>query len=712
MRRALRHAVSTAPAFLLLLGVVLYGTGEKVHARLLKLGESVWPGYALIIVDPTPPACDPESFGTTAPTTADEGGDETDALLDDLLDDDAAPSDTPAADDADDELLDDLFGEEEDDASASGAARDAAREQCIAKHANHKSQLAKVTDGLQQFRKLEDMVESAVKAGVDFIPLVLVLLLVICAATANAVRDHIGLRTPRSQIDHIVSQGSMLLAHGLLTASAYSFWQIDRASGLDQNPMILHYLWMGGFGLNALINLGYLVRPPAGLKPGGHWGHAVLTIPLFASMAIISGTYFLLVEGHAGGLAIYISKLVANAILYIHVGLYVWIGMMLKQTRLAPLCFDILRPWRFAPEMLAFVVVAAAAIPTAYSGASGIFVIAAGAVIYDELRRAGARRQTALAATAMSGSLGVVLSPCLLVVIVASLNREVTTDQLYGWGVRIFGLTCVLFLAVTLISNRGRGLLKIASPKEALGPSLRRLLPLLPYALIGFAMLGVYDIGLHTHVDEHSAPIVLPAILLVLLLYDRWKTKRDPVEDDPSPIGFWHADLRATSETSAHIGALLLLMGLSVCLGGIIERAEVMSMVPESFGSVWTTMVVLVTALVLIGMVMDPYGAVILVSATIASVAYRNGIHPVHFWMVVLLAFELGYLTPPVALNHLLARQVVEAREGDELEAQEEQAGGFYWRHERILMPILVVGTALVIVAFGPLFFGVGGATG
>jgi len=102
-------------------------------------------------------------------------------------------------------------------------------------------------------------------------------------------------------------------------------------------------------------------------------------------------------------------------------------------------------------------------------------------------------------------------------------------------------------------------------------------------------------------------------------------------------------------------------------------------------------------------MTMDPYGAVILVSATLAEIAYTAGIDPAHFWMVVLVAFELGYLTPPVALNHLLTRQVVGAAEVDE--AIERTDGSFWFRHERVLLPITVMGTALVLVAFVPLLF-------
>ena len=56
--------------------------------------------------------------------------------------------------------------------------------------------------------------------------------------------------------------------------------------------------------------------------------------------------------------------------------------------------------------MLAWLAVVLSALPTAYSGASGIFVIAAGAVIYEQLRDAGSTKRMALAATAMSGSLG------------------------------------------------------------------------------------------------------------------------------------------------------------------------------------------------------------------------------------------------------------------------------------------------------------------
>jgi len=99
---------------------------------------------------------------------------------------------------------------------------------------------------------------------------------------------------------------------------------------------------------------------------------------------------------------------------------------------------------------------------------------------------------------------------------------------------------------------------------------------------------------------------------------------------------------------------------------------------------------------------MDAFGAIILVSGTISSIAYANGIEPLHFWMTTLVAFELGYLSPPVALNHLLTRQIVGEAE---VRLAATEGHTFWQRYEKILLPITVVGIALMLVAFVPLYF-------
>ena len=218
--------------------------------------------------------------------------------------------------------------------------------------------------------------------------------------------------------------------------------------------------------------------------------------------------------------------------------------------------------------------------------------------------------------------------------------------------------------------------------------------PLTSYIAIFVVIWAIYDFGFGAALNEHTASLILPVIMIFILGFDRWVRHRD---GEPEVNSFGESTVEATSETTGHIGALLLMMCMSVCLGGIVERSEMMNAFPQVFESPIMAMSVLVFVLVIIGMTMDPYGAVILVTASIADVAYKNGIDAVHFWMVVLVAFELGYLTPPVALNHLLTRQVV----GGE-DPEPEPGASFYMRYERYLMPMLILATTLIITAFVP----------
>jgi TRAP-type C4-dicarboxylate transport system permease large subunit len=456
---------------------------------------------------------------------------------------------------------------------------------------------------------------------------------------------------------------------------------------------------------------------PKDAKPGGSFIKAQLAVPIYATMCIISGTYFI-ANGHMAGIGIYLNQMMELSQLFLNVGLYVWIGMLLKRTQMAQAVFNIFRPWNFPPEMLAVVVVMIAALPTAYTGGSGIFVIAIGGLIYNELRRAGARRQLALAATAMSGSMGVVLRPSLLVVIIAALNKEVTTDQLFGWGVNVFLLTAALFAAIAMLTKQGES--NITKASSAWPETKKELWKLVPYAILITITLAFYAVVLNAYLDEFSAPFILPVLVFIILIYERLSQEKMSraqmnIEHIENRLEESWKDLKggndsiektlreATTETTGHIGALLMLMGLSVSLGGVIERSHMMDLVPAGFDSVWLAMGLLVAILVVIGMIMEPYGAVILVSATFASIAYDSGIDPVHFWMVTLVAFELGYLSPPVALNHLLTRQVVGERE---VALASQEGHNFWYRHEKILLPLTVMGIALIIVAFLPLAIG------
>lgn len=679
-RRSGREWSSSFPVCLLLLAVVLFSTSSDIHNQMLRGGEQLWSGYYKLRTDPVQPTCDPN------------------------VDIDAAVAEKLAKDSSSQGPMAALLGESKVDPDKVRLSIERSVENCRNLYESYESLQGKVTPALEVYRTVELFMADLIAIGLGSQRFILVLLVMLCAVTATLTRHHIAMRAMETRLDYIVSHTLQTVANAMLLGSSVIFRQLSAGAdaALADMEMALHNFWIVGFSALTLASLYRLFRVPDDLREGGDLNKAFLAVPLYTVMCLISGTYFAMI-GHASGIGIYLGKMMELSDMFLNVGLYVWVGMMLKQTSLATLVFNVFRPWRMPPELLAVVAVLVAAVPTAYTGASGIFVIAAGAVIYSELRAAGARRHLALAATAMSGSLGVVLRPCLLVVVIAYLNREVTTDQLFGWGIWVFVLTAVMFSTVALSVNRQNSF-NLAPASEALAPMFSALKQLVPYFLVIAVVVLFYKLALDVSMNEFSAPRILPVIMLAILVYEHFShgTKKARAAAEVNHQGLEQSVRSATNDTTAEIGALLLLLGLSVSIGGVIERSHIMGSFPQSFDSAWAAMLLMVVVLVILGMIMDAFGAIILVSATVASIAYASGIHPVHFWMVTLVAFELGYLSPPVALNHLLARQVV--GEAEVLAAQ-SQEGTFYQRHERIIMPLIAMGISLILVAFVPLIF-------
>ncbi|MES1924677.1 TRAP transporter large permease subunit [Salinisphaera sp. T31B1] len=678
-----RNWLITAPIAILLLLAIVFGTSAFIHGQLLSLGGTLWDNYNMLRVDMSEPTCDPNM--------------DIDARI-------ANMQGSAAAEDS-------LFDAGPADPEARRRSLESQLAQCKENYQRYEyNQKWTDTSTLRAFRALELGMGRINQIGQGAQAYILVLLIMFGGFIALVLNEQIALRMPKTRLDIRVSSGAQVAANVAMAISGFVWLRLD--GGGDT---WLNLAWLIGFVMLAAAAAYRMIRVPEDAPSGGSLAYAPLTIPLYCWLALVSLVYFFVSEGYIAGPAIQLSKMIRFADLYTGIGLFVWVGMMLKHTRIAELLFGLFRSWELRPEFIVILVVLASAWPTAYTGASGIFVLAIGAVIYQELRIAGTYRQLAIASTAMSGSMGVVLNPCLMVVIIAALNRQVTTDQLYGWGVYVFLLTAIIFTGFVYLTRKSRPYL--ATPDDAL-PAFRRAIgPTLPYIVIAVAVVMIYSHLLGQSFNEFSAPVILPLMMLALLAYDRWRARRlyaaaiykadrgEARAPAHEPAGFWNALRASTAESAVLLGALLSLMVMSIVFGGVMERSGVMELFPDHFGNVWYATAILVVMLVIIGMIMDPYGAIILVSATLAPVAYDNGIDPVHFWMMVLVAFELGYLSPPVALNQLLTRQVVGDAEIQLAKAEVADDPSFWRRHEALLLPITVLASSLLLVAFVPLIF-------
>lgn len=707
-RRSIVDTIITTIVFLLLMLHLVIGTGEMIHGRLLNIGEQMFGDpaagvqYSFLRADPKKPDCDrnPDIEAQVQ------------AKMSEKSNDDFA----------------DLFEDKKDPAVIRQSLL-AAQQLCNERYVSYDQLNARITPKLRAFRGFEQAFFQAFNWGNTFRPALLVLMVSLAAIVTTRRQHHIALRPPHSHTDFKVYNFNMALAAGLILMSIWAFFGYQGRSGIPMDKILIfvYIMWSVLFGFIVLYSLYRLLKPSADETPGGSVGKAFLSVPLFAFMAIISGIFFLS-HDYAQGIAVHMGRLSEFASQFLSLALYIWVGMLLKQTRLVQYLIGMLKPWNFSPETLTWFLMIGAAYFTAYTGASGIFVIAAGAIIYREVMAAGGRPQYALAATAMSGSLGVVLSPCLLIVVIAAMNDEVGTAELYSHGFWVFLLTSTLFLLISLMMAKEK--FRIASPATALPGIVQAAIRLIPFILIAVGVWAFYAYPLNTRMDETNADRILPMIMLGFVLLD-FKLRKPgsklgqklgiapdevPVASSPQQPAprrtLWSWLWNATDETIGHIGSLIVLMALSVSIGGVIEDSGIMTSLPQTISSVYVAVTMLLLLMIVVGMLMDPFGAVIVITATVAPVAYQYGIHPVHFWLIVLAAFELGYLTPPVALNQLLTRQVVGEKAIHDADMA-VQGRSFFWRYERWILPLIVMAIALLIIAYGPLLLGqMGGSLG
>ena len=704
--------ISTSIILLLLLLTLIIGTGEMIHGQLLRVGErlygneSVGMQYSFLRAEPSRPSCDRHP--------------NIDAQVQQQMNANAK-----------DEFAD-IFGTTS--AADVRASVLAGQQQCEEKYQFYDKALKYMDErpSVRAYRTFETSFFGIFKFGTENRVIILLLMVVVAAITASLKFHHIGLRAPSSRLDYRVYAFFMLLGNGLLACSVLSQYHSVINSGVisTYETLTIYWLWIFLFITLSLISLFQFFKPPRVVDAAkGTLGLALLSVPLYAYMALLTGIIFTFVMDYPMGQGIYLGILVEFSGIFLNLALFIWAGMLLTQTRVMDLFLGILRPWNLAPETLTWLILIAAAIPTAYTGASGIFVVAAGAIIYKEVWNSGSRRQYALAVSAMSGSLGVVIRPCLLVILISMLDsRHVTSDELFNHGIYVFWLTAFIFLGISLYLAETR--FRINSPKIAVPGMLKAIVPVIPYIVITAVVIAIYKYGLDTKMDEFTAPVILPIILLAYMMFDKWWGDRFVTPPDRHAAlviqhekqsnfmrehtphaadktrGFSGALWFASAETVGHIGALIILMALSASVGGLIERSDIVQLLPTHLGNIYISLAFIALLLAIVGMTTDPFGAVILVAATIAPVAYENGIHPIHFWMIVLVAFELGYVTPPVALNHLLTRMSVGDAEVRAADAEAKlQYNTFYYRYERWLLPIMVLLPSLLIVTYAPYIF-------
>ncbi len=324
------------------------------------------------------------------------------------------------------------------------------------------------------------------------------------------------------------------------------------------------------------------------------------------------------------------------------------------------------------PGGLAMISLVACALFTAFSGASGVTIIALGALLYPALSQAGYDQRFNLGLITASGSLGLLFAPS-LPLILYGIVAEAPIDDLFMAGLLPGILMIVVLSAYCYWRNRHlRYVVAERSSSEAWRAiwAARWDLPL-PIVVLG----GIYS-GFFA-VSEAAAVTALYVAVVELVI----------LREVP-----WREVPRIMRESTVLVGAILAILGVSLASTNLMIDTEVpqrlFAFVGEYITGPTTFLIALLLFLLILGTILDIFSATVLIVPLLLPLAAQYGIDPIHLGIVFLAAMELGYLTPPVGLNLFIASHRFD-----------KDITEIYWATQPFLLVSLL---AVVIITFWP----------
>jgi len=295
---------------------------------------------------------------------------------------------------------------------------------------------------------------------------------------------------------------------------------------------------------------------------------------------------------------------------------------------------------------LAIVSLAACALFTAFTGASGVTIVALGALLYPALREARYPESFSLGLITTSGSLGLLFAPALPLILYGvvaqqmNLEQSIRIDDLFAAGL-LPGLLMILLLGLYSMW-RARGLVETSerfSLSDACGAIRDAAWEIpLPIVVLG----GIY--GGFFALSEAAAVTALYVLIVTVGI-----RREISLTELPGIM----------RESMVLVGAILIILGVSLASTNYLIDAEVPTRIFEAIRSridgQLTFLVLLNIFLLGLGMMLDIFSALVIVVPIILPIAIGYGIDPVHLGIIFLANMQIGYITPPVGMNLFIA---------------------------------------------------------
>ena len=283
---------------------------------------------------------------------------------------------------------------------------------------------------------------------------------------------------------------------------------------------------------------------------------------------------------------------------------------------------------------------------TAFTGGSGVTILAVGGLLLPLLLRAGYPERRGIGLVTSASALGVLLAPSVPLIMVAVVARVPIFDMfLAGLVPALVMVACLLLLGNFLRHDA-------AAPSDAAAqatmtsisrPDLRvaaRAAWVAKWELgAPLVAIGTLASGLATP-TESAALTALYAVLTQALGHRElpWARLRD-----------------CLAECAQIIGGVMLILGMALALTNFLVDAGVpdaaVQWVQGVIPNKWLFLLALCLFLFAAAALMEIYAAIVVLVPLLLPLALAYGIEPIHFGIIFLAAMEVGFLCPPAGLN-------------------------------------------------------------
>lgn len=332
---------------------------------------------------------------------------------------------------------------------------------------------------------------------------------------------------------------------------------------------------------------------------------------------------------------------ISSNFVFAAVPLFVFMGSMLEKSGIADKLFEAIHIWtRRLPGGLAIATISMCIIFAASSGVIGATESVVGLLTIPIMLRYGYDKGLISGTICAGGSLGTIIPPSVVAVVMGPLADVSVGDLFYGMafpGLTMGALYLIyIFVLCTLSPRNGPRI-----PPEPDEPGFREKLwittrNLVPPLLMIFAVLGSIMLGWASPTEAAAIGALASVILTVAYGHFEWK-------------GLYGALIKTLKITAMIMTVLLagtLFTGVFVGGGGINTASILINKLQLS---PWMLLALMMTIIFIAGFFLDWISIVLIFLPLFTPLIRAAGFDPVWFCILFLIMIQTSYLTPPMA---------------------------------------------------------------